>query len=503
MLPRLPRDPMTHLAPPRTTAPALRAGTWLACVVALLAWSCEAPRKDPGHTPTVNQARVDVFLGCVDPAARPLVLELASVELRTEAGDAVTLEVSRPRLVSSELARRSPLAGASVPPGNYAALVLRVRSARLSSAEGDVDLRLVTPGTPESVDPLAAPESIEVVLPLSARLGRQAALSVFVEWSAGASLPGGADCAPVFTLTSERPHASLGMLYVADGASGGVYAVERSSGEVVATYQAGAEPRALALARDRRRLYVVNARDGSLDLLDLQQGKSTSTLTFGLSARSSDVALLDLRGRLAVAQRDLDKVSIVDTGAFSRVLDLSTGRAPVRLAAVPDSDRVFVVESGSDSVGVLDLAAGAVVGRLTVEARPADAAVDRRGREVFVGHSISPNLLAFDARTLAQRATIFVGGDVSAVLCDRRRDRVFVARARPSEIVVVDRELASVLRRIPVSARVEALAQPADGAELYGAAPDAGALVVVDLVLGKELPPIRVGGKPLDVLVAD
>ncbi len=80
---------------------------------------------------------------------------------------------------------------------------------------------------------------------------------------------------------------------------------------------------------------------------------------------------------------------------------------------------------------------------------------------------------------------------------------MFVARSRPPEIVVVDRQLASVLRRIPVSGRIEALAQPVDGAELYGAAPELGALVVVDLVLGKELPPIRCGGRPLDVLVAD
>ncbi|MBK7876258.1 MAG: hypothetical protein IPJ77_10955 [Planctomycetes bacterium] len=467
----------------------------------VLGVACESPRKERARPVESSLARVDVYLGCSDPNARSVVVELESAELRAESGERVALELARTQLVPAELGRRLPLAGASVPPDNYSALVLRLRAATLAGPDGPIELRLVDRSAP--VDPLAAPGPIDFVLPVRGRLARQDALTLFVDWNVAASLTGGAEFAPAFALTTERPRASLGLLYVADGAGGAVLAVDRSSGEVVATHKAGAEPRALALARDRRRLFVANARDGSLDLLDLQQGGVLSTLTFGLSARSSDVALVDRRGMLVVAQRDLDKVSLIDAGSFSRVLDLSVGRAPVRLASAPDLERVFVVDSGAYAVEVVDLAARAIAGRIPVESRPSDAAVDRRGRELFVGHTTSPNLLVFDANTLVQRATIFVGGDVTAVLCDRRRDRVFVARSRPCEIVVVDRAVGSVLRRIPMADRVEALAQPVDGAELYGAAPDLGALVVVDVVLGKELPPIRCGGRPLDVLVAD
>lgn len=498
---RPPRRPGVRA--PRDRARVLVVATWFAWTLFVLGAACEGPRKDRPRPIEANLARVDVYLGCSDPNARPVVVELESVELRAESGGSVALELARPRLVPSELGRRLPLAGASVPPGNYTALVLHVRSATLAAADGAVELRLVDRSAAVPADPLAPPGPLACELPVRGRLGRQDALTLFVDWNVAASLPGGAEFAPSFALTTERPHASLGLLYVADGAGGAVLAIERSSGEVVATYKTGAEPRALALARDRRRLFVANARDGSLDLLDVQQGKALSTLTFGLSARSSDAVIADARGTLAVAQRDLDKVSLVDTSSFSRIQDVSVGRSPVRLAAAPDLERVFVVESGADAVEVVDLAARAVAGRIPVESRPSDAAVDRRGRELFVGHTTSPNLLVYDARSLAQRATIFVGGDVTAILCDRRRDRVFVARSRPPEVVVVDRELGSVLRRIPVSGRIEALAQPVDGAMLYGAAPELGALVVIDLVLGKELPPLRCGGRPLDVLVAD
>lgn len=488
--------------------PARRGSSWLLAVLvacAAGAWcACEAPSKEGRRALESNAARVDVYLGCSDPAAPPVVLELESVELRSEGGELRTLELARPRLVPSELAHRLPLAGGSVPPANYTALVLRARRAELQGPDGTLELRLVARNAPPAqAPPLAPAATVAYELALRARLTRADALSLFVDWHAADSLTGGAELAPSFTLTTERPRASLGLLYVADGASGSVLAIDRGSGEVVSTLKAGAEPRALALARDRRRLFVVNAGDGSLDLLDVLQGSQLASLTFGLSARSSDAVLFDTRGILAVAQRDLDKLSLVDTQGFSRLFDVPVGRAPVRLAAAPDLGRVFVVESGSDAVEVVDVASGAVSGRVAVESRPSAAAVDRRERELFVGHALSPNLLVFDARTLEPRATIFVGGDVTAVLCDRRRERVFVARARPAEIVVVDRALGSVLRRIPIAGKVEALAQPLDGADLYGAAPELGALVVIDLVLGKELPPIRCGGRPLDVLVAD
>ncbi|MBI5362432.1 MAG: hypothetical protein HZA53_04575 [Planctomycetes bacterium] len=476
-------------------------------VIVAAAWSgCDAPRRERTRPVEANASRVDVFLGCTDPEARPVTLELASVELRAEDGRTAALELLRPRLVSKELAHRLPLAGGAVEPAQYSMLVLRVQRAELVGPDGVIALRLAArdaaPAPPGPPGPPDA-ESLTLELPIRARLGRHDALSLFVDWQVAASLTGGAELAPLFTVATERPRAALGLLYVADGASSSVLAVDRGTGEVVATFKSGADPRAIALARDRRRLYVANAGDGSLGLVDAQQGGALSTLTFGLSARSSDVALLDARGLLAVAQRDLDKVSIVDTATFTRVSDVSVGRMPTRLAAAPDLGRVFVVETGSDAVEVVDLAARAVAGRVATEARPSDAAVDRRARELFVGHAISANLLVFDARSLAPRASIWVGADVTAVLCDRRRDRVYVARSRPAELVVVDRELGSVLRRIPLSGRVEALAQPIDGAELYGAAPELGALVVIDLVLGRELAPIRCGGRPLDVLVAD
>lgn len=475
-----------------------------------LAWLCagacqSASARKPAELES-KRARVDVFLRSSEPGSREVELEFASVELRDERGGALPLALASTSLRSSALARRAPLAGGGVPPGNYTALVLKLASARLASAEGPIELRMLgapADSAPNALDALDTPSGGEIALPLRARLGRQDALALFVDWDVTASLSGGADFRPALTLSTERPRASLGLLYAINESAGSVLALDRSSGEVVASYKVASRPRAAALARDRRRLFVACAGDGTLDVLDLQQGVVTSSFPFGSSARSQDVALSDFDRVLAVAQRDLDRVSLLEAATGARLGDVEVERAPSRLAISPLLNRLYVVSGGADAVEVVDLSARQVIGRLAVEARPIDAVLDRRERELFVAHASSPKLLVFDAATLAQKASIHVGSDMCALLADRRRDRIYVARSRPPEIVIVDRELASVLRRIPIDGRVQALAQPLEGAEIVGAAPELGALIVVDVVLGEQLAPIRCGGSPTDVLSAD
>jgi serine/threonine-protein kinase len=194
---------------------------------------------------------------------------------------------------------------------------------------------------------------------------------------------------------------------------------------------------------------------------------------------------------------------LIDPRIASRVADVRVGRSPVRLAAVPALNRLFVVASRSDELDVIDLSSRTVISTVPMESMPSDVTVDRRGRELYVGHSVSQNLLVVDAASLAVVDSIFVGSDVTALLADRKRDRVYVARERPLEIAIVDRRLSSVTRRVPISGRVEALAQPIDGPLIYGAAPDQGGLVVVDVILGKEQPMLPCGTAPSHVVAVD
>lgn len=464
---------------------------------------CSPSQREDRPPPEALLSRVDVYLGCSDPGPRQVCVEFGSVALRSASGALVPLTPARTSFCSNELARREPLAGASTPPGDYDALVLHLASATLESGGGKVRMRLSSSAGAEPSGGADAPDGLDCTLPLQLHIGRREAAMVLVDWRATDSLAGGAEFVPAFSLRTEKPRATLGLVYVADSASGTVLAVDPAAEEVVGTFKSGPEVRALALGRDRRRLYAANAGDGSLSIIDVRLGSAETTVPIGLSARSWDVVLADDDRLVAVTNRDIDKLTLIDGNIGTRLAELSLAHMPTRMAAAPLLRRLFVIESGSDALEVIDTDARASLARIATGARPSDVALDWRGQEVYVGHTTSPNLLAIDAARLSVAATIFVGADVTAVLGDRHRDRIYVARTHPNELVVIERRLAAVVRRIPLSGRVESLAQPLEGSLIYAAAPDRGALLVIDVVLGREETAIRCGKRPTDVLVAD
>lgn len=501
--PVAPTSPAPH-ASSRSRAPALTLRASAAVLVGLLlAHACSNPRREEAPPPEALRSRVDVYLSCSDAGPRGVGFELSAIELERPDGTRAPLTPTQKRVSSRELQRRLPLAGASAPPGQYSALVLHLERAWLSDGGAEVPLRLTAERGAAGVAALEQGSGLDCRLELDLALRRREAASIFLDWRAADSLAGGADFLPAFALTAEKPRATLGLLYVADAAAGTVVTVDRSSEEVVASCKAGPGARALVLSRDRRRLYVANESDGSLSVIDVHQSSLEATVGIGLTARCWDVVLADGEDRVAVTSRDLDRLTLVDGRLGARVAELKLGRGPTRLAAAPEQRRLFVLETGSEAVEVLDSSALAVVGRIGCEAGPSDLALDRNESELAIVHATSPNVLVVDVRSLAPQATIFVGPGATSVLCDRKRDRIYVARAHPDELVIVERRLAAVVRRIPLGGRVVALAQPLDGALLYGAAPDLGALLPIDVVLGRVEPAIRCGKRPMDVLVAD
>jgi YVTN family beta-propeller protein len=470
----------------------------LACVLLLLA-ACGAEERQRRAPIESSSSRVDVFLRCVDPSAPPIAVEFAAAWLVDGAGEERALELSRSEVRSPDLARRERIAGAILPPAAYSRLALEVRGAGLLRAEGRIPLTLLSPLDASSISP---GDTLRVELPVEVRLGEREAASIFLDWSAGESLVGGATFSPRWSASLESPQLALGLLYVADAGTSSVLTLDRATGQVVGTFKSGAQPRALALTRDRRLLWVASGGDGSILALDARSGKAETSLPIAFGAGITDLVFTDDDRSLAATLRELDAVALADFSGRN-VVQVSVGREPVRLACAPSLQRLFTADSASDSVSVVDTAARALVASVQVEARPVDVDLDRDEKELYVAHSTSPHLLVIDARSLATLATVFVGAGATDVLADRRSSRVFVARARPPEVLVVDRRLGSVVRRIPVSARIESMTQWREGSRVYGAAPEAGAVLVIDVVTGKEQTPLRCGERPTDVVVAE
>jgi YVTN family beta-propeller protein len=451
---------------------------------------------------------MDVFVQARGGAEGDVRIVVEAVQLRDNAGNLHDLQPSLAELSSAELTSRRALAGAIVPPATYEAVLLTLSEAALLADGFRRPLELLPgdgtqPPTPRVEEEDELPPALVYEIPVQLELRRHEAASIFLDWDVETSLTSGDGLRPRFGASLEKPHVRLGMLYVADAATGMVMAIERGSGQVLSTGKVGASPSAVDIARNRRELYVANAGDGSVSLLDLQRNMTEFTVPIRLGAGTSDIVIADEGRLVAACNPGLDTVSLVDPRNAVRVADIRVGRSPVRLAAVPSLRRVFVINRRSDAMSVIDLTSRSVIATVKVESTPSDIAMDRRERELYVGHEMSQNLLVVDAQSLLVTETIFVGANVTALLADRQRDRIYVARDHPPEVSIVDRRLAAVVRRVPVAGRIEALAQPIDGPLIYGAAPSQGGLVVLDVVLGREQPLLPCGTTPSHVVAVD
>lgn len=480
-----------------------RTGLRLLALFALLAAGCSARRRAEPSAPPQRSSRVEVYLQASAPGDPPLLLRLSGMRVRAGDGTEVELELHRDTIRSDRALSRVALGGGAPPPGSYEALVLLVDGLAEVGPGRPRSLRLLAPGESELPEAPLVEGEREVLVPTPIAIGHRSATVVFLRWDVAATRLGGLNAWPALSSSFEFARTRLGSLYVADAASGIVMAVDPRTGEVVGTGKVGEKPLALALTPDRRQLLVANAGAGSLTVLDARRHEFETSIPIRLGADPRDVVVLDGDGLAATANRGLDSVSLFDISSLTRVADLSVGRAPVRLAAVPARRRLFVVASLSDELTVIDTATRATLAGIRTESRPSAVTANRRGDEVYVGHFDSPHLLVVNAERLSVTDTIYVGAGVTAVHADRRRDRIYVARERPSELAIVDRRLARVVRRVRLSAPVVNLAQPLEGSLLYGASPVAGKLVVVDVLAQREVESLETGGRPVDVVSVD
>lgn len=450
-------------------------------------------------------SRCDLFVRARTRNALDVALALDAVSLRDATGELRPLTLSRARFAAGDAAHRLPIAGAVVPPGHYDAVIVRVGEASIDEARARRRLTLA-----EAVPPAAPPAPgtpppafVDYEIPAPFELRQHDAVSVFLEWDVDASIVDLSQFRPVWSASLEAPQVRLGLLYVADAQSGTVAALNRFTGELVGTAKVGARPEGIAIARDRQRLFVANAGDGSVSVVDLSLNFAVSTIPIRLGAGTADVAVSDDGLVVAAANPGLDTVSLFDARTYASLADLRVGRTPIRLVALPGQRRIVVINSHSNDASVIDTFSRTVVATVAVEAEPADIAVDRRGREIYVAHHISANVVVLDAATLTAIRTIHVGANMTAIRADQKSNAVFVARSAPDEIAVLDPSLSAVVRRIGISARIEALTQGLDAPLLYGAAPARGGLIVVNTVVSREESFLQDGAGPYDVLAVE
>ena len=158
----------------------------------------------------------------------------------------------------------------------------------------------------------------------------------------------------------------------------------------------------------------------------------------GAASASGRVVVSADESLAVVVDPDNDQVVVVSLGPSLRVLDgFRVGRAPAQLALARDG-RLFVAERGENAVSVYDLAGRRRLCRASVAVDPTGLALSPDGARLYVSSGLAHTLTALDTVTFATLGAVDVPREPRAVAVSPDGARVFLSHVAGPALSAVD-----------------------------------------------------------------
>ena len=131
----------------------------------------------------------------------------------------------------------------------------------------------------------------------------------------------------------------------------------------------GAGAEGFDLSPDGRQLWVANAHDGSVSIIDTAAKKTIDTVKVPFHAANRLKFTPDGR-RVFISDLGGDQVFVLDTGGRRLVKTITVGRGPAGILMDPGGTRAFIAVNGENGVAVVDLSTLAVTSRVATGPNP-------------------------------------------------------------------------------------------------------------------------------------
>jgi len=283
---------------------------------------------------------------------------------------------------------------------------------------------------------------------------------------------------------------------------------------VIATIPVGQVPGGVAVSPSGGRVYVTNAGDGTVSVIDTSTDTVVHTIPLGTGAVPQDVVVHPdgTRAYIACAGSAFD-VRVIDTATHSVATAIPVGGAATAVAVSPDGTVLYVAsdnDAGNGAVSVIDTATGSVTATLAVGAYPECIAVSRDGAHAYVtnlaaagqGQVFDGTVSVIDTATSTvvtsiALASFGIGARPYRVAfsADGARAFVPVAGLEVGLVAVIDTATHSIVGSITVGPVPGGVAVSSDGTVLYVANYGDSTLSVIDTATEKVTATV-VGGGP-------
>lgn len=242
-------------------------------------------------------------------------------------------------------------------------------------------------------------------------------------------------------------------LLIANKTDNTVDLYDLEAGRSRATSPTGEGPHEVAISPDGRTAVISNygrrgAPGSSLTVLDVGDGRVLRTIPLGEHQRPHGMVWYAGK-RLAVTTEGSQHLLVVDPGK-GRILEaVETGQRTSHMVAVtPDGKRAFVANIGSGSVTVIDLKKGKKIRDIVTGEGAEGIAVTPDGKEVWVGNRGADTLSIIDPESLEIVSTVKCPGFPIRIVFTPDGTRALVSCAEAGEVALFDaRSREPLLRR--------------------------------------------------------
>lgn len=231
-------------------------------------------------------------------------------------------------------------------------------------------------------------------------------------------------------------------LFVAELGNGTVDVVDLMAGQVLHRLGGLSEPQGVGFAAQADLVAVANAGDGTVRLFHGEDLSPAGVVKLGEDA---DNVRLDIRtGRLMVGYGS-GSLAILAPASRSLASDIALPAHPESFQIDSGTGRAFVNLPDAGQIAVVDLAAGRQVASWRVPGLYANfpMALDTAGMALATVFRDPPRLVMLDARNGSVMANIQTCGDADDVFFDRMRQRLYVS-CGAGEVDVLRRDLGGV-----------------------------------------------------------
>ena len=274
--------------------------------------------------------------------------------------------------------------------------------------------------------------------------------------ASGATRRVGVGAAPV----SIAVNAINGRVYVANAGDGTVSVLDGASDALLATVAIGSHPYSIAANAASGKVYVTHTFGEQLSILDgatnaVTDLKTGSADLIAINPRKATVYLLGYGGAVTVLDEVTQKMNIRHVGKHAWGLTLDEAANTVYVARIESADLAAVKDESSEPA---ILHTGAI---------PCAIALNSKTHSIYVANYGDNTVTVIDGRNGRTRATVPVGDRPEAIALDPNRNLVYVANTSGDSVTVIDAGDNTVLATLPAGKSPYALAVVPGSDRLY------------------------------------